>query len=258
MPTEQKILNSSDESEVLSEQITELETLLQKSESLRKKQFFVSAGALILMLLILAAAILNLTNYFRNYPKKMLMQEVFFHARPLLYTPWNIRGNTSRERRILQHTVDELEKTLKDYMPQIRHALRQSVRSLKRYTSTELRREFRQNLYISLQLRAGTFLAEKKIHADEETLKQIREMNGILADALTREIFSGLAQAGSDSRICREEIGHLFRSGAMDRLKKEPAGILEERFLSSLMEILLDSPDEMHQSPKGKNREVYE
>lgn len=244
MPTEQKIITSTDESGELSEQIAELERLLQKSESLRKKQFFVSSGALILMLLILGTAILNMTNYFRNYPKKLLMQEVFFQARPLLYTSWNIRGNTPRERRILKQTVNELEKALKGYMPQIRHALRQSVRSLKRYSFTELREEFRNHLYISLQRRAGTFLGEKKIRADKEQVNRIREMNGFLADAVTGKVFSELEKASGEFRNCQTEIGHLYRSGVMDRLKEEPVRLLEERFLSSAVEMLLESPDE--------------
>ena len=243
MPTEQKIVTSSDESQELSEQIDELETLLQKSESLRKKQFLLSACALLSMILILTLAILNLTNFFRNYPKNLLMREVFFHSRPLLYTPWNIRGNTPQERRILKQTAAELEKTLKEYLPQIRHSMRQSVRSLKRYTHTELRSEFQKHLYTCLQIRAVKYMNENKIHPDRTALDRIRIFNTFLAESITEKVFAALQKASLDQASFLREANLLYSSGAMEDLKKEPRKILEERFLSGWIEMLQTSPD---------------
>lgn len=258
MPTEQKIITSADESRDLTEQITELETLLQKSESLRKKQLYVSACALLSMILILTLAILNLAAYLRNYPKKELMREVFYHARPILYTPWNIRGNTPGEKRILKQTGAELEKALKAYMPQIRHAMRQSVRSLKQYTFTELRRLFSESLYTSLQIRSSRILEEHKIRSNSGTAARIRELNQHLAEKITEKIFDGLKQASVEKELFRQESFDLIRSAEMDRMKREPVKILEERLMTAFLEILQNpGAEEPRNAAAGKGTSIH-
>lgn len=250
MPTEQKIITSADESTHLTEQIAELEKLLQKSESLRKKQFFVSACALLCMILVLTVAILNLATYLRNYPKKELMREVFHHARPLLYTSWNIRGDTPRERRILKQTSAELEKTLNAYMPRIRHAMRQSIHSLKRYSRTELRREFNRHLYTSLQIHASSLLQQKKIPSSSGTAEKIRTLNMELAQRITDKVFAALERSASDRMRIRQEINHLKNSRKMSRMKQEPSKLLEERLVTSFLETLQGSGPEATRGPR--------
>lgn len=251
MAPEQRIVTEARAQEELSSRIDELELLLQKSENIRRKQFFVSACALFAMIIILTIGILNLTNYFRNYPKRLLMREVFLHARPMLYTPWNIRANTPRERRILNQTMLEIERSLKAYMPQIRYALRQSVRSLQRHTFTSLRDEFERNLYASLQLRASRYLQEKNTVQTPAGMEKIRALNKALAHRITAGVFTNLEQALKNSSDLQKEIAFLRSSGQTALLAKEPKVILEERLLHSFLEILPETTVDTG-SRKGK------
>ena len=231
-------LNESEEQ--VAARLTELQNLLQEAETLRRKQFLVSACTVLLMLVILTCFIFGMTAYFRTYPKRQLMQEVVEQNRLILGNPYQFGANRQYDRKLIRHFLGQLQLEIRRRKPLLRKELSIAIRSLNAFAANELRADFRKLLYTYLTAQTREYLKEKKLTPDLRQINQLKSMNLELASAVTDAVFGSRETAAREAfELFQTESLRLRLSEMYRELKKEPLDMVEQRMLENLLECIV-------------------
>ena len=236
MPPIPEITDRNEAEEQIAERLEELEKLLQEDEKLRRRQILVSSCTVLLMLAVLTVFVIGLTAFFRNYPKRLLMQEVVDQNRLILSDPYHFGVNRKFDRKLLLHFLGETRRELQRRKPVLRQELRSAVRSLNAY-ALELRKDFRTRLYKHLAAETRLYLKEKKWDPDARCLLQLRRMNVELATMVTAAVFGDPETAGQGAfDLFRSEMNLLRNTDMYRELSAESLDLVEQRLLENLLE----------------------
>ena len=239
-----EIIDPNEEAEQISARLDDLEKLMQEAETLRRHQFLISLGTILLMLLILTLSIFGLVTYFRSYPKRQLMHEVIRQNRKILSDPYRFGYNPRHDQELVRHFTREMRREIRQRRPVLRQELRTELRAMNHYASHELKQFFQTRLYILLTAETNRYLAERKQEPDARQQRLLRQMNVELAAAVADRLF-GDSERETDQaarrsfELFRTETEHLRKSESYQALTREPLEMVERRMLEDLLECLL-------------------
>ena len=239
-----EIIDPNEEAAQLSERLDELEKLMQEAETLRRQQFMISLGTILLMLLILSLFIFGLVTYFRGYPKRQLMREVIQQNRIILSDPYRFGYNPHYDRALVRHFTREMRREIRQRRPILRQELRTGLRAMNHFAANELKQLFRARLYVHLSAETKRYLAERKQVPDARQERLLRQLNVELAAAVADRLFGDSEQAADRAarrsfELFRTETEHLRKSGAYQALAREPLEMVERRMFEDLLECML-------------------
>ena len=246
-----EIIDPNEEADQISERLDELEKLMQEAETLRRHQFLISLGTLLLMLLILTLFIVGLAGFFRTYPKRQLMREVIRQNRVILSDPYRFGYNPRYDHELVGHFTREMRREIRQRRPVLRQELRTELRAMNHYAANELKQFFRTRLYILLTAETKRYLAERKQVPDARQQRLLRQLNVELAAAVADRLFGDsereIDQAARRSfELFQTETAQLRRSGSYRTLASEPLELVERRMLEDLLECMLCRLNEGH------------
>jgi|GEM_PF-2002478 len=239
-----EIIDPNEEADQISERLDELEKLMQEAETLRRQQFMISFGTILLMLLILSFFIFGLVTYFRTYPKRQLMREVLHQNRMILSDPYRFGYNLRYDRELIRHFTREMQREIRQRRPILRQELRTELRAMNHYAAHELKQIFQTRLYVHLTAETKQYLADRKYTPDARQQRLLRQLNVELAAAVADRLFGDSDEetdqaARRSFELFRTETSHLRKSGAYQALAHEPLEMVERRMLEDLLECLL-------------------
>ncbi|OQA87531.1 MAG: hypothetical protein BWY31_00699 [Lentisphaerae bacterium ADurb.Bin242] len=240
----QEITDVEEESQLVGERITELESLIAEAEQLRRKQFFISSASLLLMLIILTAFIIGLASYFKNYPKRTLMLEVLRNSRYALSNPYLLEMRHGLDRKIVPLFADEFKKNLQKELSLLKQEIRMEARSTVHYAQHNLRQNFRTRIRTLLEENTQDRLEKGNLTPDKNQESLLKQMNDKLADRITDSVFSVIMPTPEKLYALHEELEFLRNSRDYMDLSTEPRDFIESRLIEDTLETIIYSLNE--------------
>ena len=256
MPPIPEITVQNEAEEQIADRLNELENLLFEVEKLRRRQFLITGCTILLMLLILTFFIIGVFAFFKNYPKRLLMQDVVDQNRLILSNPYHFGVNRTYDRKLIQSFLSETNRELQRRKPLLRQELRTAIRSLNAYASSELRKKFQIRLYKYLTAETRLYLKGKNLDPDAARLVQLQKMNVELTAAVTDAVFGNPVTAGQEAfKLFQSEANHLRQTELYHELSGEPLDMVEQRLLENLLECVVCRLNDWKNANGGPDRE---
>lgn len=220
--------------------LDELEHLILETEKLRRWQSLVAGCTVLLMLAVLICFIFGLVMYFRTYPKQLLMREVVRQNRLILDNPYHFGCNRNCDRKLIECFLAGIRREFLHRRPFLRQEIRSEIRSVNEFASTDLRRIYRNLLYVRLAAETRLYLKEKGYQPSAVQEHLLKQMNVEIAAAGTEYLFGNPDVSGRRAfEFFQNETAALKKTAMFRELALEPPEMIESRMIECLLECLI-------------------
>ena len=240
MSLDQRIIDPEEEEKEIAAKLNELENLVLEAESFRKKQFCVSAAALLLILIIMALFLVGIAAYFKNYPKKQLMSELSRNTKSMFFSSDLRELGPKFTARFLNTLQKETRTAFNQEIPTLRRELRNELKLTIAYLNSDFKAQLEQKLKMQFEFQKEKFLERYGADLSDEKYKELEKA---LDNANQTMLRHALSQFTLATRISPEMLLDfqaeldMYRSmKEYSALKQEPREFIESRLLENLLE----------------------